>query len=514
MPRIVLFCLMLGLGIPGLLFPGGEAQGFPSSSSAPSPLALSEVIPPQAIRIDEYISRGTYGYPLQEEGPIQVFTAADILDTTGYLQIGLRAKHDLPPLNIAFVIDKSKSMEEQGRIHWVKDAFRGFMDQVRPADVVSLVVFDASAKVLIPPTQVKTLKDKQRFMDQVAAVPIGGRSDIYEGMALGYTQVAANYREDYINRVIFLSDGDHNAGNKDKNDILRLVETYHNQDITLSTVALGEKADFNLMVDTALTGGGNARFISDPQDMAETFGSQLDRLVLPAAQMLKIELKLAEGVSLQETWGYEHQVLGRTVRYTLGTLYNEDTKTLVAEVQIHPQLLRKPVDIPLGTWYLEYQDQYGVLHRQGPYPLVLKASAIIKRTEFQHPWIQESEGFIRLGRGLIHLGNQALEIHKLQRLYDSLKSYEEPSLKPQRTFRADNNGLIPFTEASGQPISTVQNRLLRALKHALQEIEDLAAYLRAIRDTLGERRYERELLLLTQYQRAFSQMYARYGTED
>jgi hypothetical protein len=505
---------MLGLGIPGLLFPGGEAQGFPSSSTPPSPLALSEVIPPQAIRIDEYISRGTYGYPLQEEGPIQVFTAADILDTTGYLQIGLRAKHDLPPLNIAFVIDKSKSMEEQGRIHWVKDAFRGFMDQVRPADVVSLVVFDASAKVLIPPTQVKTPEDKRHFMDQVTSLQIGGRSDIYEGMALGYTQVAANYHEDYINRVICLSDGDHNAGNKDKNDILRLVETYHNQDITISTVALGESADFKLMVDTALTGGGTARFISDPQDMAETFGSRLDRLVLPAVQMLKMELRLAEGVRLQETWGYEHQVLGTTVHYTPGTLYNEDTKTLVAEVQIHPQLLRKPVDIPLGTWYLEYQDQYDVFHRQGPYPIVLKASALINRTELQHPWIEESEGFIRLGRGLIHLGNQVLEIRKLQRLYNSLKKYADPSLEPQRTFRVDNNGLIPFTEASGQPIPAAKNRLLQALKQALQEIEDLAAYLRDIQDTLGEKSYEKELLLLTQYQGAFSQMYARYGAED
>lgn len=512
MQRILLFCIMLGLCIPGLIFPEGAAQG--SQSTSPTPLALSEVIHPQAIQIDAYISRGAYDYPLQGEGPIQVFTAADIQDTTGYLQVGIRATHDLPPLNIAFVIDKSNSMEEQGRINWVKDAFRGFMDQLRPEDVVSLVIFDASAKVVIPPTQVKTPADKQHFMDQVTALQIGGRSNIYEGIALGYTQVAANYRPDYINRVICLSDGDHNVGNKDTNDILRLVETYHNQDITLSTVALGERADFKLMVDTALAGGGNARFISDAQDMAETFGRQLDRLVLPAAQMLKIELSLAEGVSLQETWGYEHQVLGRTVQYTLGTLYNEDTKTIVAEVQIHPQLLRKPVDIPLGTWYLEYQDQYHVLRRQGPYPIVLKASAISNRKELTHPWIQESEGFIRLGRGLIHLGNQALEIHKLQRVYDSLKRYEDPSREPQRTFRVDNNGLIPFTEASAWSIPTVKNRLLYALKHALQEIEELTAYLRDIRDTLGERSYERELLLLTQYQGAFSRMYARYGGED
>ncbi|MDR2797376.1 MAG: VWA domain-containing protein [Treponema sp.] len=505
---------MLGLCISGPLFSGGTAQGSGSSSDASVPVELREVIPPQAIQIDEYISRGAYDYPLQGEGPIQVFTAGDLRDTTGYLQVGLRAKHTLPPLNIGFVIDKSNSMREEKRIDWVKAAFRDFMDQVRPEDVVSLVIFDASAKVLIPPTQVKTPEDKQRFMDQVSALQIGGRSDIYEGMALGYTQVAANYRKDYINRVICLSDGDHNAGDKNKNDILCLVETYRNQDITLSTVALGESADFKLMVDTALIGGGNARFISEPQDMAETFGRHLDRLVLPAARMLKVELRLAEGVSLQETWGYEHQVLGTTVHYTLGTLYNEDIKTLVAEVQVQPQLLKKPVDIPLGAWYLEYRDQDDVLCRQGPYPVALKASALINRKELQHPWIQESEGFIHLGRGLIHLGNQALEIQKLQQAYDNLKKYEDSSLEPQRTFRADNNGLIPLREASEGPVPAVKNRLLQALKDALQETEELAAYLRDLRDTLGEKSYEGELLLLTQYQEAFSRIYARYGAED
>jgi hypothetical protein len=470
---------------------------------------LSGVIPPQAIRIDEYIARGAYDYPLQEEGPIQGFPAADMQDTTGYLQLGLRARHDLPPLNIALVIDKSTSMEEQGRMGWVKDAFRGFMDQTRPEDVVSLVIFDASARVVIPPAQMKTPEDKQRFMDRAASLQTGGRSDIYEGMALGYAQVAANYRKGAINRVICLSDGSHNAGNKDKNDILRLVETYHNQDITLSTVALGDQADFTLMEDTARMGGGSSRFIAGPQEMAEIFGRGLDRLVLPAARMLKVELRLAEGVRLQETWGYEHQVLGATVHYTLGTLYNEDVKTLVAEVQVDPRLLREPVDIPVGAWYLEYQDQEDVLRRQGPYPMALKASAS-RGKQIQDPWIQESQGFIRLGRGLIHLGNRAVEIQKLQRLYESLKSQEDPSHEPQRTFRADNNGLIPVTETALGPIGTAKNRLLQTLKKTLQEIEDLAAYLRDIQDTLGERTYAEELLLLTQYQGAFSRLYARY----
>ncbi|MDR2632292.1 MAG: VWA domain-containing protein [Treponema sp.] len=504
---------LFGLWLSGPLFPGGDAQDTRASSRPSRTSDLSEVIPPQEIRIAEYISKGTYAYPVQEAGPIQVFLAADLRDTTGYLQVGLRATHDLPPLNIAFVIDKSRSMEEQGRMDWVKEALRGFMEQVRPADVVSLVIFDAAAKTLIPPTQMKSPQDKQRFLAQVRSLKSSGRSDIYQGMALGYTLVAANYRKGYSNRLICLTDGEHNAGNKDRKDILRLVETYHTQGITLSTVALGESADFTLMADSARTGGGQARFITDPQDLAETFGRKLDRLIMPAARMLKMDLHLAQGVRLQETWGYEHRVLGTTVQYTLGSLYNEDTKTLAAEVQVDPRLLSKQMDIPLGTGYVEYRDQDDVLCRQGPYPIVLRASAISNRAELQHPWIQESEGFIHLGRGLIHLGNLAQEIHTLQRRYESLKRYEAPPPESHRTFSEDNNGLIPVTETPEGSLAQVQNRLLQALEEALQAIEGIARYLQGIQAALGEEKYEAELGLLTRYHGAFSRLYTRYRAD-
>jgi hypothetical protein len=411
-------------------------------------------------------------------------------------------------MNIAFVIDKSRSMEELGRMDWVKNAFQQFMDQVRPEDVVSLVSFDTSAKVIIPPIRVKTSQSKKHFMDLVASLKISGRSDIYKGMALGYTQVAANYRKGYINRVICLTDGGHNAGENDINDILSLVETYYNQDITLSTVALGGSADLKLMEDTALIGGGSFRFISDPQQMAETFGSSLDRLMVPGARLLKVDLRLAQGVGLQETWGYDYQVVGATVHYSLGTLYNEETKTLAAEVQINPQLLRKPMDIPLGTVYLEYLDQYDVVRRQGPYPVVLEASGIHNQQELTHPWIQESEGFIHLGRGLIRLGNQAVEINTLKRVYDSLRRHGSPSRDFSRIFNTNNNGLVPFVEVTEEPLYIAKERLLQKLMDALQEIEALSAYLGDIRDTLGEPRYEEELGLLTKYHEAFSRMYA------
>ncbi|KKK66500.1 hypothetical protein LCGC14_2963460, partial [marine sediment metagenome] len=53
---------------------------------------------------------------------------------------------ELPVMNLAFVIDKSGSMNAADKMGWVKDAFGIFIDRVRDIDFVSLVVFDSSAR--------------------------------------------------------------------------------------------------------------------------------------------------------------------------------------------------------------------------------------------------------------------------------------------------------------------------------------------------------------------------------
>jgi Ca-activated chloride channel family protein len=365
-------CFIFWLLLPVLLF-----SQEPDNSDINSYLTeQGYIIPPDEVKIENFITQVDYDYPLPLRDPINVITAADIKGNTAYMQIGLRGRktvfQELPSMNIVFVIDKSGSMLEQNKMDWVKDSLQGFIEQIREQDVVSLIVFDTGAQVLISPTQVKTELDKQQFIKKVNAIQPSGGTNIYEGMRLGYNQALANCGYDYINQVICLTDGVHNSGGRNKMDILRLAERFKKQDIMTSTIALGTSADINLMADTALTGGGTFRFISEHTDMVQSFGADLDRLVIPAAKRIKMELRLGNGIIFKETWGYENRFADNTIYYTLDTIHNGDAETIVAEVQIN---LKEPADLVLGNFYVEYLDQSNSLVRQGPYPIVLEAAS-------------------------------------------------------------------------------------------------------------------------------------------
>jgi hypothetical protein len=426
------------------------------------------------------------------------------------MQIGLKGRQDsfasLPPLNIAFVIDKSGSMLDYDKMDWVKDSFRVFADQVRPQDFISLVIFDTSAKVLIPSRRIRNYQDKQEFIRVVNGIQAVGGTNVYDGMSLGYTQVVANFSREYINRVICLTDGEHNSGGMGRQDILNLAERYNNQNINISTIALGANADISLMVDTAIKGGGSSRFISDHATMVKTFGSELDRLLVPVARMLKMDLTLSNGVMLKETWGYEHTVSGNVVHYTLDTIHNGDYETMVAEVQINP---REPASMTLGNFTLEYMDSSNVSRRMGPYPIVLDASAMRNSGVINDPRIKESEGYIVLGRSLQNLGRQAQTINNMQREYNILRNQR---VSPPPPSKNQDSGLLSLEDTTQyqSPAANLRYQIIRELNSAVQSIDYLTAYLTDIRTFLGGNRYDNELQLLNNYQVSFSRARDNY----
>jgi Ca-activated chloride channel family protein len=169
---------------------------------------------------DSYIASIDYQYPPPETDlGVYLYNSSGQMNRRGQegiLQIGLQGKklpfEGLPPMNLAFVIDISDSMNEEDKIAWVKESAGIFMNKIRDTDSLALVSFNDTAQVLFESTRMNSPEKRRRFLDAVNALKPRGGTDIEAGLKAGYEQVLANYREASVNRVLFFSDGTEFSG--------------------------------------------------------------------------------------------------------------------------------------------------------------------------------------------------------------------------------------------------------------------------------------------------------------
>jgi Ca-activated chloride channel family protein len=256
MKRKGLLALSLTILTATGLWAGGQGYPEPAAESAGSAsrgrylAGLGVIIPPEEVLIDSYVAQIDYRYPDPEsEVGVSLYSGQQQLSASGQegvLHIGLQGQRrdyeDLPPMNLAFVIDKSGSMSDSDKMDWVKDAFDIFIERVRDIDYVSLVVFDDEAKVVFPSMQMKNKERRLEFREAVQAIEPSGGSNLEAGLELGYQQVLANFRKSYTNRVLFLSDGTEMsarlAGAGAKTGDVRVSLIWHNRnDLDLHVIA-------------------------------------------------------------------------------------------------------------------------------------------------------------------------------------------------------------------------------------------------------------------------------------
>lgn len=328
-------------GISLLLFGGGNAMAAGASESAASSTyaaAIAErgiIVRPENVSIDSYVGQIDFGFPAPREAFDAHFLAGNMtLRSDGgdaFLLVGIQAARtpfeDLPPMNLSFVIDVSGSMSLERKIDWVKKAFAEFMGKVRDRDYVSLVVFSDKAKTVFPSRRMDSSAVRAKFLAAVEGLSPGGGTDLVCGLERGYAEVMANYRKEYNNRVIFLTDGDGRS-----EGILEMASGHRDRlGVNVSVVGLGSDFNAGLMTALAREGGGSSRFLRDEESLKETFGSGFDRMVMPCARNVELRVYLPEGAYVKGSWGLPDRMAERSVAADLATLHNGDYETLLIE---------------------------------------------------------------------------------------------------------------------------------------------------------------------------------------
>ena len=256
-----------------------------------------------------------------------------------YLRVALQGCKPQPaqnrtPVNVAFVIDRSGSMQGDA-IAQAREAAIMAINRLAPTDIASVVIFDHRVDVLVAAQNVTA---PSLFTDLIRQVGARGSTAIHAGVLAGAAEVAKFKEARRLNRVVLLSDGQANVGPTRPEEFGALGRALLAQGISVSTVGLGLRYNEDLMLQLARAGDGNHAFAREPTDLIQIFNKEFDDVLSSCAQTVSIDVELKPGVRAVRALSRDGSIDGQQARFTLNQVYAATEHYVLLEVELDKAL--------------------------------------------------------------------------------------------------------------------------------------------------------------------------------
>jgi len=252
-------------------------------------LNMGSTIPPDAVRIEELLNYFNFGYT--DPPRDSCFSIHSDLsecpwnqdDQLLFLKVCARKVDPakIPPANLVFLVDVSGSMDMPNKLPLLKSAFSLLVNNLRPIDTVSIVVYGSAVGIWLTPT---SGGDKKKILKAIEDLSPGGPTPGEAGIRAAYRMAKSQFIKGGNNRVILATDGDFNVGETSEEELEKLV-TIHKQwgiYLTCLGVGMGNYKDSKLEV-LAKKGNGNFAYLDDEKEAEKVLVREFTQTVYAVA---------------------------------------------------------------------------------------------------------------------------------------------------------------------------------------------------------------------------------------
>ena len=326
-------------------------------------------VPPDAVRIEEFINYFDYDYADPADGePFAVHTELSDCpwnSETQLLMVGINTKgfdavlDERPPMNLVFLIDVSGSMYDDKKLPLVQKSFSMLTDDLTAADRVSIVTYAGSDEVVLEGADGNDRKQILKAIDDLEA---GGSTAGAAGITTAYEIAEKYFIDGGNNRVILATDGDLNVGLSSESELTRLIEDKRESGVFLSVLGFGTgNYKDNRLEALADHGNGNYSYIDSENEAKRVLVDEMSGTLFTAAKDVKFQLEFnPANVKGYRLIGYENRIMAAED-------FNDDTKDAGEigaghSVTVLYEIVPVGSDMELGESELKYSsDSSGVM---------------------------------------------------------------------------------------------------------------------------------------------------------
>jgi Ca-activated chloride channel family protein len=244
------------------------------------------------------------------------------------------AQRSRVPLNLALVIDTSGSMEEQGKLDYVKQAAIAMINRLRPEDRFALISYSTKARVLYPSQPVEAGQQMQWLINSLQAT---GGTNLGDGLQEGFRQVRNHASPSVTSRVLLLSDGLANIGITSNEELSQMTSAQGEAGISLSSFGVGLDFNEDLLAALAETGRGMYYFIDHPESMNSILAKEFKSVEQLVAADIKVNISLGSDLVVDQVFANSFEVNGNNVTVRFGDLAAGERRRMQIRVLPKPR---------------------------------------------------------------------------------------------------------------------------------------------------------------------------------